>query len=120
VLIAICDFLTEIGQHGAHSLSAALTFNLPESNVCIASIAYIQRYRSSGSGRWQAILRRRARIIAKLEEKAVAADPNYQWTVRRRVVENGEKKLVEVTQKGQAWWRPAGNEMYALGIRLGL
>jgi hypothetical protein len=43
-------------------------------------------------------LRRRTRIIAKLEEeKAVAADPNYKWTVRRRAVENGEKKLV--TQK---------------------
>jgi hypothetical protein len=65
-------------------------------------------------------LRRRTRIIAKFEEqKAFAADPNYKRTVRRRVVENGEKKLVEVTQKVQAW-RPAGNEMYALGIRLGL
>jgi hypothetical protein len=58
-----------------HSLSAALTFNLPESNVCIASIAYIQRYRSSAiravAGDFEA-----PRAHHLQEEKAVAADPN--------------------------------------------
>jgi hypothetical protein len=38
---------------------------------------------------------------AHAHQKALAADPNYKWTVRRRVVENGEKKLVEVTQKSK-------------------
>ena len=40
---------------------------------------------------WRAILRRRTRIIAELEEQNALA-------VRRRVVKNGVKKLVEVTQ----------------------
>jgi hypothetical protein len=66
-------------------------------------------------------LRRRTRIIAKLEEeKAVAADPNYKWTVRRRAVEMVRRNSSKSRKKFKRGGVPLATKMYALGIRLGL
>jgi hypothetical protein len=65
------------------------------------------------------VVDRRTRLIAKLEEqKSLAADAKFTRTVRRRVKEGGENKLVEKQMKIQPWWKPTANG-YAFFIRLG-
>ena len=65
------------------------------------------------------VVDRRTRVIAHLEEqKSLAKDPNLRRTVRRRVKEGGETKLVEKQTKIQPWWKAKDNG-YAFGIRLG-
>jgi hypothetical protein len=65
------------------------------------------------------VVDRRQRVIARLEEqKSLARDSNFKRTVRRRVKEGGETKLVEKLTKIQPWWKAKDNG-YAFGIRLG-
>jgi hypothetical protein len=60
---------------------------------------------------------RRAKIIARLEEqRALARDPNYKRTVRRREEKDGTRVLVEKQQRVLPWWRAAPNGSYALAI----
>jgi hypothetical protein len=65
-------------------------------------------------------LDRRAKIVTRLEEqKALALDPNYKRTIRRREEKDGTKALVEKQQRVLPWWRTAPNGSYALAIRQG-
>jgi hypothetical protein len=65
-------------------------------------------------------LDRRAKIISRLEEqRALARDPNYKRTIRRREEKDGTKVLLEKQQRVLPWWRAAPNGSYALAIRLG-
>jgi hypothetical protein len=66
------------------------------------------------------MLDRRAKIITRLEEqKALASDPNFKRTIRRREVKDGTTMLVDKQQRILPWWRAAPNGSYALAVRLG-
>jgi len=52
------------------------------------------------------------------EQKSLAKDANFKRTVKRRVKEGGENKLVEKQMKLLPWWK-ATSTGYAFAIRMG-
>jgi hypothetical protein len=61
-------------------------------------------------------LDRRAKIITRLEEqKALANDPNFKRTIRRREEKDGITVLVDKQQRVLPWWRAAPNGLLRLG-----
>jgi hypothetical protein len=66
------------------------------------------------------VIKKRERMIARLEEqKKLLADPNFIRAVQKTVRKDGEKSVVEKTQRVTPWWQMDQNGSYVFMVRAG-